>query len=80
MPGDHVDNVSRRMPPDRIGGIISMALGAIALSESWRLYPLRMGTLVGDHLMPGDSPTLESTVKQDVSTYTQLLTKKLLVR
>ena len=27
-----------------------------------------------------DSPTLESTVKQDVSTYTQLLSKKLLVR
>ena len=27
-----------------------------------------------------DSPTLESTVKQDVSTYTQLLSKKLLVK
>jgi hypothetical protein len=59
MPGDHVDNVSRRMPPERIGGIIAMAMGAIALAESWRLYPLRMGTLVGDHLMPMDSPTLE---------------------
>ena len=39
MPSDHADNVSRRMPPDRIGGIIAMAMGAIALSESWRLYP-----------------------------------------
>jgi len=27
-----------------------------------------------------DSPTLESAVKQDVSMYTQLLSKKLLVR
>ena len=53
MPSDHADNVPRRMPPDRIGGIVAMAMGAVALSESWRLYPLRMGTLVGDHIMPG---------------------------
>jgi hypothetical protein len=53
MPSEHADNVSRRMPPDRIGGIIAMAMGAVALSESWRLYPLRMGILVGDHIMPG---------------------------
>jgi putative tricarboxylic transport membrane protein len=53
MLSDHAGNVSRRMPPDRIGGIIAMAMGAIALFESWRLYPLRMGTLAGDHVMPG---------------------------
>jgi putative tricarboxylic transport membrane protein len=53
MSSDHAGNVSRRMPPDRIGGIVAMAMGAIALSEAWRLYPLRMGTLVGDHVMPG---------------------------
>jgi putative tricarboxylic transport membrane protein len=53
MPSDPAHSASRRMPPDRIGGIIAMAMGAVALSESWRLFPLRMGTLVGDHLMPG---------------------------
>jgi putative tricarboxylic transport membrane protein len=53
MLSDHAGNVSRRMPPDRIGGIIAMAMGAMALFESWRLYPLRMGTLAGDHVMPG---------------------------
>ena len=53
MPADHGDNEVRYLPPDRIGGFLAMALGAIALSESWRLYPLRMGALAGDHIMPG---------------------------
>jgi hypothetical protein len=34
MSSDPADNVSRCMPPDRIGGIIAMALGTVALSES----------------------------------------------
>jgi putative tricarboxylic transport membrane protein len=52
MPADHADNEFRYLPPDRIGGLLAMALGAVALYESWRLYPLRMGPLVGDHIMP----------------------------
>lgn len=41
------------MLADRIGGIISIIFGSIAMSEAIRLYPARMGTFVGDHTMPG---------------------------
>jgi putative tricarboxylic transport membrane protein len=41
------------MKPDRIGGIISIIIGAIAISESIRLSPMRMSTFAGDHTMPG---------------------------
>lgn len=41
------------MLSDRIGGVITMFFGALAVSESVRLYPARESTYVGDHLMPG---------------------------
>lgn len=41
------------MLADRIGGIISVIFGGIAMSEAIRLYPARMDTFVGDHTMPG---------------------------
>jgi putative tricarboxylic transport membrane protein len=41
------------MKADRIGGIISIIIGAIAISEAIRLYPMRMSTFAGDHTMPG---------------------------
>ncbi|GAX90120.1 tripartite tricarboxylate transporter TctB family protein [Effusibacillus lacus] len=43
----------KNMQSDRIGGIISIIFGVIAISESIRLYPKRMGPLVGDYTMPG---------------------------
>jgi putative tricarboxylic transport membrane protein len=43
----------KNMLADRIGGIISIIIGAIAISEAVRLYPARTGPLVGDHTMPG---------------------------
>jgi putative tricarboxylic transport membrane protein len=41
------------MASDRIGGIISIIFGSIAVSEAVRLYPARMDTFVGDHTLPG---------------------------
>lgn len=41
------------MLSDRIGGLITMICGAIAIKESVRLYPTRESFYVGDHLMPG---------------------------
>jgi putative tricarboxylic transport membrane protein len=43
----------RRFGPDRIGGIIAIGLGLVALAEAARLYHYRTGMLVGDHVMPG---------------------------
>lgn len=40
------------MLSDRIGGIISIILGAISISEAVRLYPERMTTYIGDHTLP----------------------------
>ncbi|WP_281888573.1 tripartite tricarboxylate transporter TctB family protein [Paenibacillus sp. YYML68] len=40
------------MLADRIGGIISIMFGSVAISEAVRLYPSRMDTLVGDHVLP----------------------------
>jgi putative tricarboxylic transport membrane protein len=41
------------MLANRIGGIISIIFGGLAISESIRLYPARMGPFVGDHTLPG---------------------------
>ncbi|MBW4081220.1 tripartite tricarboxylate transporter TctB family protein [Paenibacillus sp. S150] len=41
------------MLSDRIGGVVTMLFGAVAISESVRLYPARESLYVGDHLMPG---------------------------
>jgi putative tricarboxylic transport membrane protein len=41
------------MLSDRIGGIISIILGSIAISEAIRLFPARMSPFVGDHTLPG---------------------------
>ncbi len=41
------------MLSDRVGGIISIIFGSIAMSEAIRLFPARMDTFVGDHTMPG---------------------------
>lgn len=41
------------MLSDRIGGVITMLFGAIAMSESVRLYPASESFYTGDHLMPG---------------------------
>jgi putative tricarboxylic transport membrane protein len=40
------------MLADRIGGIISILFGSIAISEAIRLYPARMGPFVGDYMFP----------------------------
>jgi putative tricarboxylic transport membrane protein len=40
------------LSPDRIGGLVGVALGLIAIEEAVRLYHLRTGMLVGDHAMP----------------------------
>ncbi|KQU25873.1 MULTISPECIES: tripartite tricarboxylate transporter TctB family protein [Peribacillus] len=45
--------LARNMLADRIGGIICIIVGGIALSEAVRLYPMRTGPLIGDHTMPG---------------------------
>ncbi|HTJ57127.1 MAG TPA: tripartite tricarboxylate transporter TctB family protein [Devosiaceae bacterium] len=44
---------ARRLGPDRIGGLIAIGLGLVALAEAARLYHLGTGMLVGDHVMPG---------------------------
>jgi len=49
----HPEQLSRRFGQDRIGGIIAIGLGLVALGEAARLYHLRTGTLIGDHVMPG---------------------------
>lgn len=43
----------QKISADRIGGIVCIVFGALAVSESIRLYPTRMDSLVGDHTMPG---------------------------
>jgi len=41
------------MLADRIGGLITIIFGGVAVSEAFRLYPTRESFYVGDHLMPG---------------------------
>jgi hypothetical protein len=36
---------------DRIGGLIAVLIGLLALGEAFRLYPQRVGPLVGDHMV-----------------------------
>jgi putative tricarboxylic transport membrane protein len=43
----------RSMLADRIGGLITIIFGGVAISEAVRLYPTRESFYVGDHLMPG---------------------------
>jgi putative tricarboxylic transport membrane protein len=40
------------MRADRVGGLISIICGAVALSEGMRLYPARITTFAGDHTLP----------------------------
>ncbi|QIZ66172.1 tripartite tricarboxylate transporter TctB family protein [Geobacillus subterraneus] len=42
----------RYISADRIGGIVTILAGGIALAEAVRLYPTRVSLLVGDHTMP----------------------------
>ncbi|MGG1556688.1 tripartite tricarboxylate transporter TctB family protein [Geobacillus thermoleovorans] len=42
----------RIISADRIGGIVTILAGGIALAEAARLYPTRTSMLVGDHTMP----------------------------
>ena len=49
----HPEQPDRRFGQDRIGGVIAIGLGLVALGEAARLYHLRTGVLIGDHVMPG---------------------------
>ncbi|WP_199617074.1 tripartite tricarboxylate transporter TctB family protein [Paenibacillus alkalitolerans] len=40
------------MIADRIGGIISILFGSVAISEAVRLYPYRTDYFAGDHVLP----------------------------
>jgi putative tricarboxylic transport membrane protein len=41
------------MKPDRIGGLVSIAVGAGSLVEAAILYPFRLNSTSGDFVMPG---------------------------
>lgn len=41
------------MLADRIGGIISVIIGSVAISEAIRLFSMRTGFFIGDHVFPG---------------------------
>lgn len=43
------------MHSDRIGGLISILIGFIAIWQSAKLFPARIATFVGDHVLPGVS-------------------------
>src|SRR5690242_14691297 len=45
-------NPSKGRFADRIGGGVAMLLGGVAVYESYRIYPLRISTFVGDYVMP----------------------------
>lgn len=45
--------LEKKINAEHIGALICISLGGIAISESVRLYPVRMAGLVGDHVMPG---------------------------
>lgn len=46
------------MQSDRIGGLISILIGLIAIWQSAKLFPARITTFVGDHVLPGAAGTI----------------------
>ena len=41
------------MKQDKIGGLVSIAIGAASLAETAILYPYRLNSISGDFVMPG---------------------------
>jgi putative tricarboxylic transport membrane protein len=41
-----------KIHPDRIGGLLAAVLGIIVCMESWRIYRISGGGMIGDHTLP----------------------------
>lgn len=41
----------KRVRADQVGGVVAILVGITAIREAVRLYPYRLGTVVGDHLL-----------------------------